>query len=81
LRQAGRRSRGIAFEKLRRRRGKRVEAEVTPDGKTSLSRRSYASSAGLKAQAFTDAARAHWSIENSLHYGLDATFNEDRAKT
>jgi hypothetical protein len=57
-----------------------VEAEVTRDCKKSLSQRSYVSSAGLTAQAFTDAARAHRSIENSLHYGLDATFDEDRAK-
>jgi predicted transposase YbfD/YdcC len=57
-----------------------VEAEVTRDGKTSLSRRNYASSAALTAQAFADAARAHWSIGNSLHYVLDTTSDEDRAR-
>lgn len=58
-----------------------VEAEVTRDGKTSVSRRCYVSSAALAPQAFAEAVRAHWSIENSLHYVLDTAFDEDRART
>ncbi len=57
-----------------------VEAEVTREGKTTLSRRYYVSSARLTAQSFAEAARAHGSIENSLHSVLDTTFDEDRAR-
>lgn len=31
--------------------------------------------------AFAEAARAHWGIENSLHYSLDVTFHEDACRT
>lgn len=57
-----------------------VEAEVTREGKTSVSRRYYVSSAELNPQAFAEAMRAHWSIENSLHYVLDTAFDEDRSR-
>jgi len=30
---------------------------------------------------FADAVRKHWSIENQLHWQLDVTFGEDRART
>jgi predicted transposase YbfD/YdcC len=55
-----------------------VEAEVTREGKTTLSRRNDVSSARLTAQSFAEAARAHGSIENSLQSVLDTTFDEDR---
>jgi hypothetical protein len=42
-----------------------VEAEVERDGKISLARRYYLSSAPLSAQSFA-AVRAHWGIENRL---------------
>lgn len=42
--------------------------------------RYYVSSAKLTAEAFAKAARAHWSIENSLHWVLDMEFDEDRAR-
>jgi len=32
-------------------------------------------------KTFARAARAHWGIENSLHWCLDVTFNEDRNRT
>jgi len=35
----------------------------------------------LRAEAYLKAARAHWSIENSLHWVLDMTFDEDRARS
>jgi len=33
------------------------------------------------AKAFAKAVRAHWGIENSLHWCLDVTFNEDKNRT
>ena len=38
------------------------------------------SSAGLDAAAFGRAVRAHWRIENSMHWVLDVGFDKDRAR-
>ena len=57
-----------------------IEATVTRGGKTSTARHYHLSSRPLSPQAYLDAARAHWSIENSLHWVLDMTFDEDRAR-
>lgn len=54
-----------------------VEAEVERDGKTTRARRYYLSSAPLSAQAFAAAVRAHWSIENRLHWVMDVVFHDD----
>ena len=40
-------------------------------------RRYYISSRELSAQALAHAARAHWGIENRLHWMLDVNFGED----
>ncbi|MBB4313409.1 ISAs1 family transposase, partial [Roseospira marina] len=38
------------------------------------------SSRELTPEAYLAAARSHWSIENGLHWVLDMTFDEDRAR-
>ena len=54
-----------------------VEAEVERDGKTSLERRYFLSSLALDAKLFARAVRAHWGIENRLHWVLDVVFHDD----
>lgn len=58
----------------------RVEAEVTLDGKTSLSCGYYMACAVLTASPLAEAARAYRSIENSYHYVLDTTVGDERAR-
>ncbi len=57
-----------------------VEAEVQRDGKTSTARRYFLSSAKLDAATFARAVRAHWGIENRLHWVLDVVFHDDLAR-
>ena len=54
-----------------------VEAEVERAGKISRARRYYLSSAALGAAQFGRAVRAHWGIENRLHWVLDVVFHDD----
>jgi len=43
--------------------------------------RCYISSLAANAESLLAATRAHWSIENRLHWQLDVTFNEDANRT
>ena len=54
----------------------RVEAEGERDGKTSIERRDFLSSAKLSARRFATAVRAHWHIENRLHWVMDVVFHD-----
>jgi predicted transposase YbfD/YdcC len=54
-----------------------VEAEVERDGKTSRSRRFFLSSLPLDDRLLARAVRAHWGIENRLHWVLDVVFHDD----
>lgn len=57
-----------------------VEAERTRRGVTSCERRAYISSSSESAAELGDKVRGHWHIENKLHWVLDVTFGEDRAR-
>ena len=54
-----------------------VQAQVEHKGQTSCSRRFYLSSAQLTAKQFLHATRAHWGIENRLHWVMDVVFHDD----
>lgn len=56
-----------------------TEADETPR-RTWTERRYYISSRSLSAEQFAEAVRAHWRIENSLHWVLDVTFRDDLAR-
>ena len=49
-------------------------------GKTSTETAYYLLSTPLSAGRFAEVARAHWGIENGLHWVLDVTMNEDRSR-
>ncbi|GAA0579619.1 hypothetical protein GCM10009416_17540 [Craurococcus roseus] len=49
-------------------------------GKTTLARRYHLSSAPQDAPAFAHAVRAHWGVENRLHWVLDVVFHDDLAR-
>ena len=57
-----------------------VESRVEQAGKTRMERRYYLSSAPLDAETFAAAVRAHWGIENRLHWVLDVVFHDDLAR-
>lgn len=57
-----------------------VEARVERGGKTSTERRYYLCSARLDAATFARAVRAHWGVENRLHWVLDVVFHDDLAR-
>ena len=58
-----------------------VDSQREINGKTSSERRFFISSLEPNAKTFSNAVRSHWHIENTLHWCLDVTFNEDRNRT
>lgn len=57
-----------------------VESRVEQAGKLRVERRYYLCSARLDAKTFAAAVRAHWGIENRLHWVLDVVFHDDLAR-
>lgn len=57
-----------------------VESERTVNEITSVERRYYILSGPSDAKAFGSAVRAHWGIENAVHWILDIAFREDDSR-
>ena len=57
-----------------------VETETIRNGGVQHARRYYLCSKALDATAFADVVRAHWGVENRLHWVLDVAFDEDRCR-
>ena len=78
----------LAFEYIRHYEGwadisaiVRVERERRLAGRVERSTAYYITSLAASAKTLLNATRQHWSIENSLHWVLDVTFQEDQMRT
>lgn len=57
-----------------------VQSKRTIGGETTTERRHYICSGNAKAKAIGQSIRRHWSVENELHWSLDAAFQEGQCR-
>jgi len=57
-----------------------MQTERTEKGKTTRETHYYLSSIPAGVRRFAEAVRAHWGIENNLHWQLDISFDEDDSR-
>jgi len=58
----------------------RVETRTQLKDRSRFETRYFITSSKASAEALANAIRAHWLIENQLHWTLDVTFNEDQSR-
>ena len=57
-----------------------IEESQQVGDKISVERRFFISSLPADAQKIAGAVRAHWLVENALHWTLDVVFGEDKSR-